>query len=502
MKLFKAKDIRMIDDYCIKKLEIPLMLLIENTALAVLKHLELEKNNSFIVVCGIGNNGADGLAIARHLIVRNKDVDIFIVGDTCKASEGFKSNRLILENMNIELNYIKKEKDLDKLTKSSKVSDLVVDCIFGTGVDRKINGLFMRIIEVLNKNSKCIHSVDLPSGINSDTGEIMGISVFCNKTVTIACYKEGMINDKVRPYFGDIYLENIGIPEFVLDKFHNGMFLTDSKYIKELIPTRPVDGHKGKFGKVVVIAGSKGFTGAAYISTKSAIKTGSGLVTLCTDSYTEDSLSSSLVEAMSCNYQNNKEKFLELLKSWDCVAIGPGLGDNKNTLNLLKTVIKNHSKNILIDADGLNVLKENLDILKQSTAKIIITPHPGEMARLIGKDIPYVNSNRVEVAKTFASKLGIVVLLKGSKTVITDGEKVFINPTGCSAMSSGGMGDSLTGIIISLVGQGIPQMEACILGAYLHGYIAQELAKDLYTVQASDIIANISRIMKKLEYEK
>ena len=216
-----------------------------------------------------------------------------------------------------------------------------------------------------------------------------------------------------------------GIPEFVLDKFHSGIFLTDSKYIRELIPKRPIYGHKGKFGKVVVIAGSKGFTGAAYISTKSAIITGSGLVTLCTDSYTQDSLSNVLIEAMSCDYQSNKDKFLELLKSGNCVAIGPGLGDNKNTLNLLKTVIKNHFKNILIDADGLNVLKENLDILKESSAKIIITPHPGEMARLIGKDISYVSSNRVEVAKKFASDLGIIVLLKGSKTVITDGSLYF-----------------------------------------------------------------------------
>lgn len=499
MKLFNATSIKNIDKYCVEKLNIPISVLVENAAISVIKHLELDKNNVFTVVCGIGNNGADGLAVARQLIARDKIVHIFIVGDANRGTEAFNLNKDILEAMQVELNYLFEESDLDKFTKYLKISDSVVDCIFGIGVNRKINGLFRSVIDCLNKNSKCIHSVDLPSGVNSDTGEIMGISVFCNKTVTFACYKEGMISDKVKPYLGEVYLENIGIPEYIINKFHNGMHLSDLEYIKKLIPKRSVDGHKGKYGKVVVIAGSKGFTGAAYISTKSVVKTGSGLVTLCTDSYTQASLSNNLVEAMTCGYKEEEKRFLELLESYDCVAFGPGLRDSSQTLELLIKVLDKHKKNILIDADGINVLKDKRKLIKNTSAKIILTPHPGEMARLIGKSVSYVNTNRVKVAKELASELGVVVLLKGNQTVITDGKDAFINPTGCSAMSSGGMGDCLTGIITSLVGQGLNSMEACILGAYLHGYIAQELAKDLYTVQASEIIENISRFMKALE---
>ena len=201
---------------------------------------------------------------------------------------------------------------------------------------------------------------------------------------------------------------------------------------------------------------------------------------------------------MTCNYNLDKDEFISLIDSYDCVAIGPGLGNNENTLELLKLVLERHKGKIVIDADGLNVLSNNLELLKITDAQIIITPHPGEMARLIKRDISYVNNNRKKVAQELAKKYNITVLLKGHNTVIADGQTIYVNPTGTSAMASGGMGDCLTGIIVSLIGQGLSLIDATVAGTYIHGGVADMLANKKYSVQANDVIENISEFMKRL----
>ncbi|MGL4655356.1 MAG: NAD(P)H-hydrate dehydratase [Sarcina sp.] len=496
MKLFKAEQVRQIDKYCIEELGISSQILMENAGTSVLKHLDLNKEN-FTVVCGVGNNGGDGLVIARHLIALDKSVDIFIVGELNKATNDFIQKKIILEKLQVKIKYIEKNNILE-LTESLKRADIVLDSIFGTGLKRVVEGLFKRVIEEINGLSKYTIGVDLPSGMDSDTGEVKGICVICNRTVTFGCYKKGMIENKMKSHLGEIYLENIGIPSRVLDKFHDETFLSDLHLVSKLLPIRELAGYKGQYGKVMIVAGSQGFTGAAYITTQAAVRAGSGLVTLCSDSYTQRVVSNKVIEAMTCDYNFEKNRFLELINSYDCVAIGPGLGNNDKTLELLKLILKIHKGKIVIDADGLNVLSKDMDLLKRTDAQVVITPHSGEMAKLIGKDVSYVNNNREEVSKILAQKYNIIVLLKGHHTIITDGKKVYINPTGSSAMSSGGMGDCLTGIIVSLIGQGIDLIGAAIVGAYMHGAIADELSMDKYSVQASDIIEKISSYMKKL----
>lgn len=497
MRLYNANQVKKIDNYCIEKLSIPSIVLMENAAIATLKHLDLHINNKFIVVCGVGNNGGDGLAIARHLIVRFNDVQIFVVGNLKKQSIDFSKNKNILENMNVDITIIDDENMLGLLKEAIIKSDLVIDAILGIGLKRNITGIFKSSIEIINQYSKNTIGIDIPSGINADTGKIMGVSTFCNKTVTFSCYKKSMMNYKEINNFGEIVIETIGIPDNIMKKFHEKLFLVDFEDVKLLIPVRGLNGHKGSYGKVLTVAGSNGFSGAAYISSNSAVKSGSGLVTLCTDSLTQKIVSSKAVEFMTCDY--HEDRFKKLLSTYDCVAIGMGLGNTDSTLTILKDVISNHEKVIIIDADGINVLKNNKKLLKETKAKIIITPHVGEMARLLNCEISYINENRIQCAKKLARDFNIIVLLKGHNTVITDGESVYINPTGNSAMASGGMGDCLTGIILSLVGQGINPRDACIAGAYIHGYIGQELSKDLYTVQASDIMNNISRFMNKFK---
>ncbi|MGL4740610.1 MAG: NAD(P)H-hydrate dehydratase [Sarcina sp.] len=500
MKLFEAEDIKLIDKYCEDNLGIPSLLLMENAAISILKHLDLHINNTFTIICGVGNNGGDGLAVARHLLARGKTINVFIIGDLTKASSDFSYNKNIIEKLNVDVEYLLENDDLLKFTECLKSCDVVIDAILGIGLKRMVTGVFKDAINLINNMNKMVVAVDIPSGIDSNTGEVKGASTYCNKTVTFGCYKKGMIENMIYPRIGKVIQENIGIPEFVFDIFHKGLFLSTEDFIQGIIPKRSYDGHKGKFGRVSVIAGQKGYTGAAYITVESAIGAGSGLVTLITSKYVQDVLSTKIVEAMTYNYSENEQDFERIIGKSDCIAIGPGLGVNNDTLYLLKKALESESRNIVIDADALNVLSDNMDLLSDVKGKsIVITPHPGEMAKLIGKNIQFINDNRIEVSKALAKKYNIVVLLKGHHTIITDGERVFINSTGNSAMSSGGMGDCLTGIIASIIGQGIDSFRATVFSAYVHGLIADELHDEFYTIKASQIIENLSRYIKRFE---
>ena len=257
---------------------------------------------------------------------------------------------------------------------------------------------------------------------------------------------------------------------------------------------------KSDFGKITIFAGSIGFTGAAFISSESAIKSGSGLVTLVCDEDIQTILSNKLVEGMTANY-NEEERIKKLLETSDAVGFGCGMGDNKSTLDRLKYVLNNCNCPIVIDADGLNVLKNNTSILKVNKNKIIITPHLGEMSRLTGESISYIKEHRVDVAKSFAKENEIIVLLKGYETVITDGNTTYINPTGNSSMANGGMGDCLLGMITSFIGQGIEVFNAVVCATYIHGYIGNVLSNKQYTVNASHIIKEIPSTMNQFNIE-
>lgn len=291
-------------------------------------------------------------------------------------------------------------------------------------------------------------------------------------------------------------LEEINIPNSIIEKNHKNIFFTTEDFIKENIPRRDVFSHKGNFGRCLIFAGAIGFSGAAYICTESVVRSGGGLTTLCCDENIQNILSSKLTEAMTINYKNDYEEFIE--KS-DVIAIGPGMGINDKVKSILENLIRNYDKTLVIDADGLNVLSNNVEILKEANSKVVITPHLGEMARLTGLSIDYIKNNRVNVALNFARSNNIIVLLKGYNTIITDGVTTYINPTGNSSMASGGMGDCLTGIITSLIGQKLDPFIATVLGAYIHGYIGDKLSKNMYCVNATHIIDNIPYALKELQ---
>ena len=467
MKIATSQIMRNIDSYCIDVLGIPGIILMENAALKVMKNIP-ENNKKFVIVCSSGNNGGDGFVVARHLLNRGNYVEVFFLGSDENMSADALVNFNIIRNMGAKIIEVNNNEELEILRESIIKSEITIDAIFGTGLSREVKGIYSLAITIMNENSKYILSIDVPSGFECNSGKVMGNCIRSNKTVTFELYKRGFISYDAESITGEIVIEKIGIPKAIVDKFHEDEYIMDIDFIKGLIKKRNKYSHKGDYGRTLILAGSAGFTGAAYISTQAAVRSGAGLVTLGCDSSIQNILSGKLVEAMTVS-TNDEIRLDSLITKSDSIAIGPGLGNNNCTLNLLKKVLLNSKCPVVIDSDGLNVLEGNLEILKNKKCQIVLTPHMGEMARISGFSIDEINKNKIDIAKEFAKKHKVVLLLKGFNTIITDGKTVQINPTGSSAMASGGMGDCLTGIIASFISQGYDIMTAACIGAYIHG---------------------------------
>lgn len=487
-----------IDKYSIENLKIPSIVLMENAALKVIKNIDMNEDNSFAVVCGSGNNGGDGFAAARHLFVNGKKAEVFLIGSEDKMSCDCRVNYDILKNLGVKVNKVNNLEDANELRDSVSHCSICIDALFGTGLARNLEGIYDLAVSIINENSSYTISIDVPSGFNGDNGKVMGNSIKADKTVTFQLYKRGFLTYGSDKYTGEVVVEDIGIPEFVVDKFYNKEFITDRSAIRDSLKVRDRYSHKGDYGRALIIAGSKGFTGAAYICTEAAVRSGAGLVTLASDESVQNILSSKLVEAMTVSVKDTY-KFKEIINKSSSIAVGPGMGCSEETFRILRYVLLNSACPVIIDADGINVLKDNLHVLKDKNCEVIITPHVGEMSRITGLSPEYINENRIEAAKKLAKEYEIVVLLKGYNTVITDGNYVVINPTGNSAMASGGMGDCLTGIIVSFLAQKYKPMEAACIGAYIHGYAGEKLSKDMFCVNASHILEHIPYIIKELQ---
>jgi len=491
-----------IDSFTINELKIPSIVLMENAAISFVKHID-ENEDNFLIICGKGNNGGDGYAIARQLFSKGKNVKIFCISNE-DMSNDCMINYKICKNMGIKIFY--EIEELDKLLLDCNV---VIEGIFGTGLNSEIKGIYREIIEKINtaSNNKAIYSIDIPSGINGDTGEIMGISVKADITISFVTYKKGFLNSKIKNYLGKVIIENIGLNETNINHLVKEYYLTPDM-VKSFHIKRNEDSHKGDFGKVLIFAGSSGFYGAGNIVAKSCVRTGAGLTTVITDK-NNFSLNVFVPEAMSfpINFDNineNLEKLENEISNCDVIAIGPGIRKSKQAFSIFEKLIsieKNNKGNtikLILDADALNLLAENRELFEKIRNRSVLTPHLVEFSRLTGFSPEVINKNKFEIAKEFSKKYGIILLLKGKNTIITNGEELFANSTGNSHMANGGMGDCLTGIICSLAGQKYDLMKSANIGAYLHGKIADELVRRQYTVNATDVIDNISKYMNKI----
>ena len=472
---------KIIDNFAVNDLGIPMSILMENASLSFIQNINLEYNN-FLIVCGKGNNGGDGFAIARHLTALNKNVSIFLVNDKNMTDE-CKLNYNICKNMSIPI-----ETDINKLEFLLLNSSIVIDAIFGVGFKGNIDGIYLSVIKYINELSKYTISVDLPSGLGNPN------CIIANETISFITYKKAFLEYNNLKFIGKVKVVQIFIPKNITNTFSN-TFLLDIDYIKSLYSPRKTTSHKGNFGHSLIIAGSEGFSGAAIITSNSAVRSGSGLTTTITDKSTQKIISTQLLEGMTANF-DNIQTLKNLLIKANAIAFGPGLGNSKETLLLLEFIISNSNATIILDADGINVLSKNISLIDSLKNRCIMTPHIAEFSRISGYSIEEINNNRIDITNEFAKKHSIIVLLKGYNSIISNGINNYVNTTGNSHMANGGMGDCLTGIVTSFVSQGYSPINSIIFATYLHGYIGDKLLDKLEIINASHIIENIPVYMK------
>lgn len=491
MKIATSEQMRNIDSRAIKGLGIPGLTLMENAGKGVVSVLEAVagdlRGKSVGVVCGKGNNGGDGFVVARHLFEKGVRVKAFLLGQKSETSPDAAVN---LDR------FVSGGGDLAELTDSNLFCELApflqrahfaVDAVYGTGFKGGTSGLAARTIELLNTTGVPVLSVDVPSGLDCDSGTADGPCVRAEATATLALLKKGLAFFPGRNSTGKTYVVDIGIPEECVEEEGIGLELVDSQLARQWLPVRRPDAHKGDCGKVAVVGGSVGLTGAIALCCNAALRSGSGLVTAAVPESLNDILEVKLTEAMTRPVLETsgrtlaldaKEAVLELVNSYDVLAFGPGLSRNEESACLAREILPLVEKPIVLDADGLNAFVGHTEVLSKVGSRLAITPHAVEMSRLSGLAPEAVLADRLGAAQEFAKKLGIVVLLKGAPTVIAQEQGItYINPTGNAGLASGGSGDVLTGIIASLLGQGLPTDRAAALGAYVHG-LAADIARE------------------------
>ena len=495
MRVLNAAQMREADRRTIDDVGIPSIVLMENAGRQVVAAIEAIHSDLLDrrvgVLCGRGNNGGDGFVVARTLRQRGVDVSVFLVGRVADVRGDARTNLEILGRLGHTIVEIADSQAWE--LHFSEVSDctLIVDAIFGTGLNAPVSGLIQSVIADVNASGIPVVSVDLPSGLSADSPQPIGDCIDAGVTVTIAAPKLPLVLPPAEMRAGDVVIADIGIPADVLESLDGPRLeLLTRAAMRELIVPRTSDSHKGDYGRVLIVAGSRGKTGAAHLAAVGAMRSGAGLVTVATPASCQ-----AVVAAMAPEYMtealreagdgidpDDVDRVLELAR--DVIALGPGLGQAPATQEFIARLVDRATVPLVVDADGLNAFTGDPDRLTGRDGRdVIITPHPGEMGRLVGMSIEEVQANRLDVARNFAVANHIYVVLKGHRTIIaTPGGDIFINPTGNPGMATGGSGDVLTGMIAAWLGQLLDAEAACKLAVYLHG-----LAGDLAEADDSEV---------------
>lgn len=505
MKFINSEQAKIFDKNTIEKIGIPSLVLMERASLGLVKSIEknfstlIKSEKKALVIASTGNNGGDGIAIARILNEKGKNVIILSVGDDKKRSEENKKQLEIAKNLKIEcLKYSK-----STFYKFVDSCDLIIDAIFGVGLNRDIEGDYKEIIENINCSKIKKVSVDIPSGINSDTGKIMSIAVKADLTVTFGFIKTGLLMDQALEYVGKLEVVDIGIPKLYAENV-NTNYITD-EFIKSIYPKpRKISSFKNNYGRTLLIGGSESMSGAIVLAAKSALKSGAGLVNVFVPELIHSIVAQQIPTAMVSFYSGKslESKLKDSLNSVDSIVFGPGIGKSKTTKEKLEFLFENFKAPMVIDADGLNILSENIESLEKREEVLILTPHVGEMARLMNIKSSDVQNDRIKIVKDFTKKYkNIILVLKGAKTIISDGVNIFINSTGNPVLARGGTGDVLSGIIGGLLSQKMSAMNSALLGVYIHGLMG-DLAREKFSensVITEELIEFISKAFQKIE---
>jgi hydroxyethylthiazole kinase-like uncharacterized protein yjeF len=463
MNVLNAEQMRAADAHAISTLNIPSLTLMENAARCV-ADIVLRKNpqqRRVLVVCGKGNNGGDGFAAARLLKEAGWNPIVLLLGNVSELKTDSAENWSRAHSAGVTCLEDAAGERLENLIAET---DLIIDALFGTGLTKSLEGVYSAAVQQINRAGKEVISIDVPSGVSSDSGALVGPSVKANATIALAALKYSHILSPACKMCGETYVVDIGIPT------ESTTVVVRANDIRRFLPHRPMDSHKGTFGHSVIVGGSRGKTGAAYMAGKSALRCGAGLVTIACSSEIQPVIASLGPELMTLAVDSPAD-LMPFLSDKIAAAIGPGIGTSTETNKLFQEVVTQFKGPLLIDADGLNLLaKDKTSLLKRKKSSTILTPHPGEMARLMKTDTVSVQKERVAMAKKLAAELSAIVVLKGYRTIVAHpDEKAWIVPTGGQALASAGTGDVLTGIITGFLSQGLKPVEAALAGVYLHG---------------------------------
>ena len=491
MKLVTAEQMRGLDNAAINTFKVPSLELMENagrrTVEVMLDRYGDPQGKRVAVFSGPGNNGGDGLVIARLLAARMARSVIFLLvpAEKLKGDSAVNYSRLL--EFPVEIIEVSDAADLSEASAVLAECWVVVDAIFGTGLTRDVTGIFSLTIQLINAAPCPVVAVDIASGLNADSGKILGSCVQADITVTFGQAKIGQVIYPGREYSGFLEVADIGIPEKAIAEADIRLELLE-KGVGKWLPPRNSEAHKGTYGHLLIMAGSTGKTGAALLCSLGALRSGTGLVSLCVPYDLNHIFEANLWEAMTIPLQSAARGILsiedyrviqEALYNKKALVIGPGIGTAEETAQLMHRLYAEIEMPMLVDADGLNILASNPGLLNNAPGPRILTPHPGEMARLTGRATRQIQENRLEVTREFALQYKVHVILKGAATLVCDPEgNLAINPTGNPGMASGGMGDVLTGVIGGFLAQGLNPWQASCLGVYSHGLAADRLAAE------------------------
>jgi NAD(P)H-hydrate epimerase len=513
--IYTSNEMRLCDAAATERYGIPGIVLMENAARGAVDRAEQlfgdVRGQWIVLLCGKGNNGGDGFAIARHLVNRGAEVDVLTLAPDSASTGDAKTNLAIIRAMEKETSRLR----IKLLSSSALLSDMlhrrpawVADAMLGTGLTSPIKGEIAEIIEVMNSSPIPVLAIDIPTGISSDTGEVMGIAVEAEHTVTMSGLKRGLLLWEGREHSGTVHVIDISMPREGFAMEATNTFQIDLNDVRRWLPRRSLDAHKYQLGDVFVLAGSLGLTGAAVMASESALRSGAGIVHLGIPESLNTILEMKLTEVMTIPFKETGEGtfslhdydvILDRVNSSTVSIIGPGISRQYETQNLVRRLIEHATKPLVLDADALFALSGHLSILQQTQAEIILTPHVGEFARLVSQTKEEIKTKRIDIAHTFAVEFGVTLVLKGAPTVIaTRDGRVYVNPTGNPGMATAGAGDVLSGIIAGFIAQGSAAEEAACIGVYLHGLAGDHAKNNVgeYGLIATDLIHSFAAVLK------
>ena len=515
MKAPTASQMRRIDADAVEKYNMAGIVLMENAgravADAIVDYLREPVGKRVCVFCGKGNNGGDGYVAARWLQYHGAEVKMFLFAGRDEIRGDAAQHLSTLDRLGIEFFEAPADpRDWDIIRIAANFSDVLVDALLGTGFQGEIQGPMAMAIEIINSSEKPVFAVDIPSGIDADTGQVRGSAVKALHTVTFALPKPGLLLHPGAEYAGTLRIAPIGLPVALIEETSIQQHFVEAADIRAILPVRTPAAHKGMSGHVLIMAGSRGKSGAAALASCGALRGGAGLVTtaipesisLIMEVKTTEAMTLSLPETAAAGLGDDAAlQVLEFAENVSVIAIGPGLGRHEETVGTIREIIRQAQKPLVIDADALFALAGHMELLAETGAMAILTPHSGEMARLTGLSTAQIEADRIGTARRFAAQWGAVLVLKGAGTVTAfpDGE-LFVNSTGNPGMATGGSGDVLTGLIAAFIAQGLSSHDAAVAGVYVHG-LAGDIAamKGMVGISAGDLADCIPQAIQQLK---